>query len=198
MALIKSALEMALERAAKTHANPEALLRDKAEKQGASMAAKSLHEQDYDLAVALTLLDTTTQHIARQSALKTLLSNIVLPMREQQLNDMQRVMGVLARFAPQSQTALDQISQFLQTYWTQRNETKTKIEQHFAPTLRKKEQKIAQQTGRHVVLSVDNDPEVQAAYKEQMHLFNDHYKNALEQGKWQLMRILELPLPDEL
>lgn len=191
MALIKSALEVAMERIESVPADPQGLLRADLHKKGARLAVTALQEEGMDLNAALSKFPAEEQESVREGLLKVLLARIVLPKAEAQIENLVALKAAFVSLKEECAPLLDKVIEISQQYVLQKDKVKKQLDEHFLPLMRQKEAQISEKTGRKVRLSAENVPEIQAAYKEQMHAFEDHYHSALDQLRWTLSQLLQ-------
>ncbi len=191
MGLIKSALEVAMERAQAVQANPESLRRDELHKEGAKLAVKALEGQISDIKQALEQFSEQERPHIQTGLMKTLLARIVLPQNTSQLHAFHALGKIFSNMHEGSGMIMQQLYQFCQDYLTRKEEIKKQLDEHFLPILRRKEAQIAEKTGQRVHLTPESVPEIHSAYKEQLHVFEDHYRNGVDQLRWKLSQLIQ-------
>jgi hypothetical protein len=180
---MKSALDLAMERAAAIKIDVKAVKKDAGEKEGRRLAAKALEEEDFNLKEALEALPADIKKPAFYGAAATLLANLVLPTRESELVRLAKVGAVLTETEPQTGGVVGQLEGFFRQYLTQRQDIMARLEAHFAPLLRQHEERMMQQTGRRVSLSIESVPEAYKAYQEEISHFDRQYQEELDKVK---------------
>ena len=191
MGLIKSALEVAMERAETVKADPESLRRDQLQKEGAKLAAKALSGGQDDVKQALDQFPRQDRPHIRAGMLKTLLARIALPQNTAALQALDAVGKVFSGLDESCAAIMRQLREFCADYLTRKEEIKKQLDEHFLPILRQKEAQIAEKTGRRVHLTPESVPEIQSAYKEQLHVFEDHYRGGVDQLRWKLSQLMQ-------
>lgn len=191
MGLIKSALELAMERAESVPADHQALLRDELHKKGVKLAVQALSGEVRNLQEALQKFPAAEYPDTQAGALKVLMNRLVLPQTPTQLEAMTVVKEPLQSLCAACAAIVDKIYQISQDYLAHREQVKNQLDQQFQPLIKQKEAQISEKTGRRVRLSAENIPEIQAAYKEQMHAVEDHYRSGIDQLRWQLSQLLQ-------
>lgn len=190
MSLIKSALEIAMQRAQSLQADTEGLHRSELYKEGARLAAKALEDISLDIQKNLEKFNPQDRPHVQEGMIKTLLSHIVLPQNSSQLQALETVNILLSSLNKSCNAVMNQLYEFAQDYLTRKEEIKKQLDAHFLPILKKREAQIAEKTGRRVRLTPESIPEIHSAYKEQLHAFEEHYRSGVEQLRWKLSQLL--------
>jgi len=192
MSEIKSALEIALEKTQNIEGNKEKLEKHEAIQKGKQIVSKFLMEPkspDYDLVKFLKSLEGKKRDWAREGAFQTTLSNITLPMQEEDLEKLQAVesaLGAVIKEKKHISQMMAQLKDFFTQYLGHREQLRQQMEEQFAPKLKEKQEAISRQVGTEVVLEASSDPDFVAALKSNQAQLDEQYQNALGEFKGQL------------
>lgn len=181
-----------MERAQAVKADPEALRCDQLQKEGAKLAGKAISGSLDDVKQALEQFPKQDRSHVQASMLKTLLARIVLPQNTAALQTLDAVGKVFFSLDESCDTIMQQLQEFCADYLMRKEEIKKQLDEHFLPILRQKEAQIAEKTGQRVHLTPESVPEIQSAYKEQLHIFEDHYRGGVDQLRWKLSQLMQL------
>ena len=192
MSVIKSALEIALERTQDVEANKEALEANTFVTEGKKAVSKFLSEDDVDLKKLLEGFDKKQLRHVKEGALQALLANLKLPVDEMSLLQSKKAgKGFYALVADGKHLGklLNQMEQFLGDFLQERKRVVEAVEQRFQPILRQKEQAMSQQVGARVKIDPAMDPDFQKMLRENMTILEDRYNEVLSRAKQELRRL---------
>lgn len=193
MAEIKSALELALEKAERYgQASKEDLVQDRYKEKGRHLAVQYLKEEDLDLAKELAAFPPEAQSGARQAMQEVFLRNITLPREETLDSRAQRALeGMLLAAGNRKDMArlkmeIDQIwQQFLQA----RNGAYQQLKTSFAHTLGNYTRNLEAQLGSKVRLEVDQLPEFQQEWRKFEVNLSSQFEPILEDRKSKMLNL---------
>ena len=207
MAMIKSALELALERTKDLKIDEAALEASNIKTEGRRAAGKYLEEfGQYDLAKAVREAKSQ-EELFRKSACEVLVAQIQLPAGYYDPDRISLIasgLATLASLAPagkdsspaaakkQVEGLMQQISAFMEKYLEELKRVEQAIRSQWAPKLREKEMKMAARKGQDVRLDPMADPEFAAFYKQNVEALKNNYSDALERAKQSLKDILRI------
>jgi hypothetical protein len=198
MAMIKSALELALERTKDLKADEKALQSNATKVEGRKAAGRFLEEAgEIDLAEATRGIEPEYREIFRKAAFEVLAGQIQLPtatFSPEKLVSIGMGLGELASATatkgPSGQGAdrkvaalVQQISAFLSKYLEDLKKVEQAIRTQWAPKLRDKERQLAARMGQEVRLDPMQDPDFSAFYKQNVENLRSSYSDALEKAK---------------
>lgn len=194
MAKIKSALELALEKTADVKTDPEALHRKERQDKAKAMAGKLLDKRELDIAEELKPYEKKEQKEIRDTLLETLLKSLVLPSYPEDVNKLKTLQEALVQLMPKKEKAITEICQQIKGVFEQLMEDKNRLRealaQRYEPTLRQKEQQLAQKTGRQVRLTPEQDPEFMKYLNQNYQQIDDQYRGVLNQAAEEFRRLL--------
>ncbi len=207
MAMIKSALELALERTKDLKVDEAALEAANIKNEGRRTASKYIEDfGQYDLAKAVKEVKSQ-QELFRRSACDVFIAQIQLPgtyYDPDRINLVGSGLAILASLAPmgkesspatakkQVETLMQQISAFMEKYLEELKRVEQAIRSQWAPKLREKEMKMAARMGQDVRLDPMADPEFAAFYKQNVEALRNNYSDALERAKQGLKELLKI------
>ncbi|MCX7026131.1 MAG: hypothetical protein NT061_01285 [Spirochaetes bacterium] len=202
MAMIKSALELALERTKDLHVDEKALKANAVKVEGRKAAGKILEDgMAAELGTAVRAAAPEFREVFRKAAYDVLAAQIQLPnaaFSPEKLASIGAGLGALALSAPlqgahgaqgadrKVTSLIQQISAFLSKYLEDLKKVEQAIRTQWAPKLRDKERQMAARMGQDVRLDPMQDPEFAAFYKQNVENLRTSYSDALEKAKQDL------------
>lgn len=201
MALIKSALELALERTANVEVDEAALEAQKAKTEGRKAAGKLLEgAEGFDFAEALQGIASAYRETYRKAVFEVLTAQVQLPLGTFDPSRMDAIgkgLMAVARAIPgeggnrgstsgaQKQVAalMQQIPAFISKYQEETKRVEQAIKTQWAPKFKEKERQLAARMGQDVRLDPMADPEFAAFYKQNVESLRKNYADALERAK---------------
>jgi hypothetical protein len=198
MAMIKSALELALERTKDLKADEKALKSNAVKIEGRKAAGKFIEDGEAaDLGSALSAAEPEYREVFQKAVYEVLSAQIQLPnvgYLPEKLTSIGAGLGVLALAAAPKGTAgqgadrkvialVQQIGTFLSKYLEDMKKVEQAIRTQWAPKLRDKERQLASRMGQDVRLDPMQDPEFAAFYKQNVENLKSSYSDALEKAK---------------
>lgn len=194
MSKIKSALELALERTADVEVDREAVRKDMLNRKGREMAARYLKEPDpAELKKEIEGVDRKDRKVVLDGAVDTVLSNLTLPRYEtdlQTLPSLEEALGILTGDKKLISTVMGQYKQLFSQFLENLKLLEEQLRTQWEPRLREKEQQVAQQTGRAVQLTPDQDPEFLKVLSDEIMRMENQYADVLKQGKDEIRRLI--------
>jgi hypothetical protein len=198
MAIIKSALEIALERSKDVEADREALEASRFLTEGKKLASKFLAEaeiqEEVNIRAEIETFEPKQRKSVKEGVLQALLANLTLPVDEMALVQGKRAakgFSGLTTDTRQLTRLLNQIEQFLGDYLEERKRLVTAVEQRYAPILRQKEQEMSRQVGAPVKIDPMMDPGFQKMLRENLAVLEDRYSEVLGQARQELRRLCQ-------
>jgi hypothetical protein len=202
MALIKSALELALERTKNLEVDEIAIEANRIRTEGRRTAGRFLDDPEgCSLPSAIAGIDTPNRELFRKSIFDVLCAQIQLPgsyFDSGKLASIGAGLGALAGAAPakgrnagaaaekQVAAMMQQISAFLTKYQEEVKRVEQAIRSQWAPKLKEKERQMAARMGQDIRLDPMADPEFAAFYKKNVEGLKASYGDALEQAKLEI------------
>ncbi len=193
MAKIKSALELALEKTENVKTDPESLKRAQRKEKGQSLAADLMDKRQKNIKEELKGYSSAEKKEIHGVILDTLLTHLTLPSYPEDTKKLDNLKEALKSFLSRDKAVeelFSQMKQLFQQFLDDKEKMRSTLEQRYEPTLRQKEQQLAQQTGRKVQLTADQDPEFMDYLNQNMKQLEDQYKGILDQAAGELRRLL--------
>lgn len=195
MALIRSALEIAMERTQGLEADTAALQAVERRRDGKRLAAEFLADPvSVDLKARIEAQPKDVRQRLREGAFDTLATRIQLPATK--TLEVEAEFAILARgfaalanapFADKRvQGLFQQLSAFLKQFLDDAEQLDKGLRRQFEPRLKQREQEAAARTGRAVRLDPMSDPEFVKVYQQQAGKLKAQYQQALDQAKQDL------------
>ncbi len=213
MSMIKSALELALERTKNLEVDESAIKAGEIKTEGRRAAGKFLDGfEAAELSKAIHGVENQYREQFRKAIFDVLIAQIQLPtglFDAERLASIGTGLGLVAGSVPaQGQLAgpaaqkkvvalLQQISAFLSKYVEEVKRVEQAIRTQWAPKLKEKERQLAARMGQNVRLDPMSDPEFSAFYKQNFEALRANYNDALERAKGEIAALcgMELEAP---
>lgn len=209
MAMIKSALELALERTKNLKVDENALQANQIKTEGKRAAGKFLDDSNgVDLGTAIQNVDQRYREQFRKAVFEVLIGQVQLPTGHfdaEKLASIGAGLGTVARMAPTHGGVagpaaekkvvglIQQISAFFSKYLDEIKRIEQAIRTQWAPKLKEKERQLSARMGQEVRFDPMSDPEFSAFYKQNVEALRDNYRNALEKAKGDLSTLCGIP-----
>jgi len=207
MALIKSALELALEKTKDMKADPAAIEAAELRQEGKKAAGLFLDDPSaMDLGKKLSSTPKEKRIHLKTGMAEVLQAQIQLPTNEGALAKLERVAlgytaltegaGILggplggAMADKKVQAIFQQLAAFFRQYIDDMKNVEQAIRKQWAPKLREKERQMAARLGQDVRLDPMMDPEFSAFYKQNVGAVRQQYEAALDKAKAELAAII--------
>ena len=192
--MIKSALEIALERTRDIEIDKKSIAAHEKNDDGKRLIGRFL-SGDIDakeLKKSLKAFSGEEAQWIKEGCMTILSANLTLP----QTKDFAQKTAMLEEGYTQitgdrSQVSMmfQQINQFFEQYLSNQEQIVAGLEQQFAPRLRQKEQELARQTGTQRKLTPAQDPEFSKVLRDHLGKLEAQYAGALKQAKEQLKQL---------
>ncbi len=191
MAEIKSALELALEKAeAYGRASKEDLLQDKYKEQARQWAVKYLKEEDLDLEKELATLPKEAQAGARLAMKEVFSRNIILPKEEAVDSRVERALQGMMTTATDKKVMgrlIQEVDQLQQQFLLARNSAYQQLKNSFMQTLGNYTRALEAQLKSKVRLEVENLPEFQQEWRKFEGNIMTQFEPLLEERKRKML-----------
>jgi len=196
MAIIKSAWELAMEKADALEVDPQKIKRDLKIKEGRQLAAAFLMDID------VTQQDTKQKYstfagedktLVKEGMTLTLLSNLTLPRNEAYKDSFPKVMQlglILADGNEEITEILNQLEGFFAQYLQNQDDLVERMKQQFGPHLEQKQAQLRKQYGPNFMLRPEQDPEFMKLLEQQLAQLDGQYNTILSQAKDQIKALL--------
>ena len=212
MAMIKSALELALERTKNLEVDEVAIEAHRIKTEGRRAAGKFLDDpENTNLQKAIQGIDSQNREAFRRSIFDVLIAQIQLPgsyFDAEKLTLIGAGLAALAAAAPVKGGAagagaekkiismVQQIASFIVKYQEEVKRVEQAIRSQWAPKLKEKERQMAARMGQDIRLDPMADPEFAAFYKQNVENLKANYSDALERAKGELAALSGMEEPE--
>jgi hypothetical protein len=194
MAIIKSALEIALERTKSVEADKEALAANRFITEGKKAVSRFLSEETVDLKLFLAGYSGKEAAWVKEGIFQALSANLKLPYDELAMVASRKAGKGFAALVSDSKKLgrlLAQMEQFLSDYLQERHRLVEAVEKKYAPLLRQKEEEMSRQMGTRVKIDPAMDPQFQKLLRDNLALLEERYGEVLEQVRQELRKMCE-------
>jgi len=207
MAVIKSALELALEKTRNLQIDEAVQKANEAKLEGRRAAGRFLEAPDsVDFKAIFDTIDAAQRQTFLGAAFEVFTAQIQLPsistVETAKLESVGKAIvalcGLSYKFTSERETKLaqqqarslfQQIIQFLGQYSEEMKRVEQAIRNQWAPKLREKERQLAAQLGQSVRIDPMSDPEFAEFYRKNIDAMRKNYSGALEEAKSQLLQL---------
>jgi hypothetical protein len=207
MAVIKSALELALEKTRNLQIDEAVQKANEAKLEGRRAAGRFLEAPDsVDFKAIFDTIDAAQRQTFLGAAFEVFTAQIQLPsistVETAKLESVGKAIvalcGLSSKFTSERETKLaqqqarslfQQIIQFLGQYSEEMKRVEQAIRNQWAPKLREKERQLAAQLGQSVRIDPMSDPEFAEFYRKNIDAIRKNYSGALEEAKSQLLQL---------
>ncbi|HOC26941.1 MAG TPA: hypothetical protein PKN19_02475 [Rectinema sp.] len=204
MAVIKSALELALERTKDLQLDESAQKLADARIEGRKAASQYLEDQtSVDFKAILNKLEPVQRQTFLTAAFEVLINFIQLPtnsvVETEKMEAIGKAIVLLCGLSPrfsserevklaqqQARSLYQQILRFLSQYQEEMKRVEQAIRNQWAPKLRERERQLAAALGQNVRIDPMSDPEFAEFYRKNIESMRNNYGKALEDAKKQL------------
>jgi hypothetical protein len=208
MAMIKSALEIALERSKDIKVDEAALEANELRIEGKKAAGRYLDDPASEsLDVKLAKFAKEKRSPVREGMFEVLASQIQLPINEASAAKLDALSSGFASLASSAgsgplgsvssglvekrvQALLQQLAGFFKQYLDDMKNVEQAIRKQWGPKLREKERQMAARMGQDVRIDPMSDPEFAAFYKQNVSAVRAQYQDALDKAKEDLATLL--------
>lgn len=210
MAMIKSALEIALERSKDIKIDEGALEANALRVEGKKAAGRFLDDPETsDLAEKLSQYPKDKRQAVREGMFEVLASLLQLPINDASMDKLDRLSLGFSALATGSSTGLlggvgsavadkrvqalfQQLAGFFKQYLDDMKNVEQAIRKQWGPKIREKERQMAARMGQDVRIDPMSDPEFAAFYKQNVSAARAQYQAALDKAKEDLAAMLGL------
>jgi len=190
MAIIKTALEIALERTESVKSDKSSIDLFEAKQRGKKLANDFLAD-DTDLAGEIKKAPAEQKDSLKQGIFDVLISQIMLPAGKSQPEDggddkrIETVCkGLQIIISSKKFNVLCQhLMQLFSRYRQEAANYEKAIRQQYGPKLRQKEEELSRRLGREVRIDPSQDPEFLAFFNQHMNSLKSGYESVIEQAK---------------
>ncbi|QEN04065.1 hypothetical protein EW093_04890 [Thiospirochaeta perfilievii] len=182
---IKSALELAMERASNIKIDKNELKRKELEVRGKEAASKFLNTPKYDFLKWFTELENDNKNEILQGVVWVFVKNITLPNSTADIDKLLKIKEGFLLISNKKEEIENIFTQLITAFQQYIDNSKTLLEQaktEFAPRLQQKAMQIAQQTGQMIPIEPETDRDFIEFHRDQQIQVDDHYKEYIKQA----------------
>ncbi len=190
---IKSAYELAMERARDIKIDKDELKRKEFETVGKEAASQFLFKPKYNFEEWLEGLDKDNREYNIKGVAWVFKKNIKLPNSTADIDNLIKIKNGYQLISDEKDTIEELFSNLINVYQQFIENSKTLLEQcktEFAPRLQKKAMLIAQQTGQMIPIEPETDRDFIEFHKDQQGQLDEHYQQYIDQVLVQLDTII--------
>lgn len=196
MGVIKTALEIALEKTEAVKSDKSSIDQFEAKQRGKKLACAFM-AGEADLAAEIKKAPAGQRDSLRQGIFDVLVSLIALPAGktsveddEKKLETLSRGLGVLIEDR-QFPVMFEQLASLFSQYLQEAAQYDQAIRAQYAPKLRQKEEELSRRMGREVRIDPLQDPEFIAIYNQHLNALKSNYEGVVEQARQEARRMFE-------
>jgi len=189
MGIIKTALEIALEKTENVKSDKSGIDQFKAKQQGKKLANAFLSGED-DMSVKSLVEEIKNTPAEQRESLKQgifdiLITQIALPSAKEDEERIGKIGEGLQTVINNKQfnALYGQLAQVFSQYLQEASHYEQAIRQQYSPRLRQKEEEVSRRLGREVRIDPMQDPEFVAFYNQNMSALKSNYEPVIEQAR---------------
>lgn len=196
MGVIKTALEIALEKTETVKSDKSSVDQFEVRQQGKKLANTFLNGEA-DISVEIKKVTAERKESLKRGIFDVLVTQIALPTGNPAAKDYEKRIekvgqGLAAVIDKKEFPAMfKQLTQIINQYIQEASHYEQAIRQQYAPKLRQKEEELSRRLGREVRIDPLQDPEFVAFYNQHMKALKDNYEAVIEQSKEEARRMFE-------
>ena len=192
MGVIKTALEIALEKTESVKSDKSGIYQYEINQKGKKLANEFL-AGDVNLSSEIKKTPESQRLGLKQGVFDILVTQITLPINDEGQNRLEKAGKGLAEVIGKSEfTAMfRQLLQLTGQYLQELSQYDQAIKQQYAPKLRQKEEELGRRLGREISINPMQDPEFVAFYNQNMNALKSNYEGIIEQAKSETKRLFE-------
>ncbi len=195
MAVIKSALEIALEKTQSVEADRGILEASKYRTEGKKAVSRFYSEEGVDLRRLLEQFDRKHAPHVKAGAVEALMASVKLPLDEMSLVQIKKTLkGLFAVVDDAKRLAklTQQMETFLEEYLQERKRLVAAVDQQYEPLRRQKEEQMSRQMGARVRIDPLQDPDYQKILRQNVAMLEDRYNEVLGRVRQEIWRMTGL------
>ena len=194
MGVIKTALEIALEKTESVKSDKSSIDQFDARQKGKKLANIFLSAgsgEEINLDEELKKTPANVKESIRQGIFDVLITQIALPNAKEDENKLEKLGKGFSAIIKNKEFAVmyDQLTQLFAQYLQESSQYEQMIRQQYAPKLRQKEEEVSRRMGREVRIDPFQDPEFVAFYNQHMGAIKGNYEPVVEQAREEARRM---------
>ena len=193
MGVIKTALEIALEKTESVKSDKSGIHQFEINQKGKKLANDYLEKEGVNFSSEIKKIPDEHKLSLKQGIFDILVTQITLPTNNEGQNRLEKAGKGLAEVIGKNEfTAMfKQLLQLTGQYLQETSHYDQAIRQQYAPKLRQKEEELARRMGREIHIDPMQDPEFIAFYNQNMNALKSNYEGIIEQAKAEAKRLFE-------
>jgi hypothetical protein len=190
MGVIKTAVEIAMEKTEKVKSDKVSIGQFEVKKRGKKLANAFL-EGEADLAGEIKKTPAKDRESLKQGIFDVLVTQIALPAaKEDEIRIEKLGKGLSAVInSGEFNEMYKQLTMLFTQYLQEVSQYDQMIRQQYAPKLRQKEEELSRRLGREVRIDPFQDPEFAAFYNQNMNALKGNYESVVEQSREEARRM---------
>jgi len=192
MGVIKTALEIALEKTEFVKSDKSSIDQFEARQKGKKLANAFL-AGEIDLAEELKKAPACDIDSIKRGIFDVLVTQIALPAQKEDENKAEKLGKGLETVIKNKEFSVmfKQLTQIFSQYLQEASQYEQMIRQQYAPKLRQKEEELSRRLGREVRIDPLQDPEFVAFYNQHISALKGNYEPVVEQAKEEARRFFD-------
>jgi len=192
MGVIKTALEIALEKTETVKGDKSSIEQYEAKQKGKKLANSYL-TGDIDLADEIKKTSAAVKSSLKQGIFDVFITQIGLPAAKEDEAKIEKLGKGLAVIIKNNefQAMYKQLTQIYAQYLQESSQYEQMVHKQYAPKLRQKEEELSRRLGREIRIDPFQDPEFVAFYNQHMSAVKGNYEPVVEQAKEETKRMFE-------
>jgi hypothetical protein len=193
MGVIKTALEIALEKTEKVKSDKAGIGQFEVKKRGKKLANDFL-EGEADIVSEIKKTPSQDRDNLKQGIFDVLITQITLPNAKEDETRIERLGKGLSAVIGNNEfnELFKQLTQIFAQYLKEVSQYGQMLMQQYAPKLRQKEEELSRRMGREVRIDPFQDPEFAAFYNQNINALKSNYESAVEQAREEIRRMFEV------
>ena len=190
MGVIKTALEIALEKTDKVKSDKSGIGQFEVKKRGKKLANAFL-DGEVDLAGEIKKTPAQDRESLKQGIFDVFVAKIALPAAKEDEKRIEKLGKGLSVVINNSEfnEMYRQLTQLFAQYLKEASQYEQMINQQYAPKLRQKEEELSRRFGREVRIDPFQDPEFAAFYNQHIKALRGNYEPVVEQAREEAKRM---------
>jgi len=190
MGVIKTALEIALERTEKVKSDKQGIDQFEVKKRGKKLANAFL-DGDADIVNELKKTQAQDRENLKQGIFDVLVSQIALPSAGSDEKRIEKLGKGLSAVINNNEfnEMYKQLTMLFAQYLKEVSQCEQMLRQQYAPKLRQKEEELSHRLGREVRIDPFQDPEFANFYNQNMNALKANYETVVDQAREEAKRM---------
>jgi hypothetical protein len=192
MGVIKTALEIALEKTEKVKSDKSSIGQFEVKKRGKKLA-NAFREGEVDLAGEIKKTPAQDRDSLKQGIFDVLIAQIALPTAKDDEKRIEKLGKGLSAVINSGEfnEMYKQLTMLFTQYLKEASQYEQMINRQYAPKLRQKEEELSRRLGREVHVDPFQDPEFVAFYNQNINALKAKYEPVVTQAREQAKRMFE-------